>query len=271
MPRATCRSRRATRWRSTAEPTALPITSPTRGAVPSSGSLPRRTWMMTSGCTMRIPRFTAASNSVDRLMRLRAGSTAGKPDVAIRQITRGGPYGADWTRWNARHGYASASGSHARGLGAGYSAGRSACPWPRRSPRCVCSHCRRPLRVSISLVCGLAGRWSCCWPARSPGTSRSQPYRRLSGDCLRVLTRLRRVKPGLPQRTRSGRTQALAVRPHLGPARLGRQAEPGPSYPKQPDWNAAERLAAARKTVSFCQGRFRLKRRSTTKRGWWID
>lgn len=30
----------------------------------------------------------------------------------------------------------------------------------------------------------------------------SQPYRRLSGDCLRVLTRLRLVKPGLLQRTR---------------------------------------------------------------------
>ncbi|OSC31723.1 hypothetical protein B8W69_04715 [Mycobacterium vulneris] len=29
----------------------------------------------------------------------------------------------------------------------------------------------------------------------------SQPYRRLSGDCLRVLTRLRLVKPGFPQRT----------------------------------------------------------------------
>ena len=31
----------------------------------------------------------------------------------------------------------------------------------------------------------------------------SQPYRRLSGDCLRVLTRLRLVKPGLPQGSRA--------------------------------------------------------------------
>jgi hypothetical protein len=70
-------------------------------------------------------------------MRLRAGSTAKKPAAAIRQITRGGLYGAGWTRWSARREYASASGSHARGLGAGYSAGRSACPWPRHSPRCL--------------------------------------------------------------------------------------------------------------------------------------
>jgi hypothetical protein len=36
---------------------------------------------MTSGCTVRIPYFTVASNSVDRLMRLRAESTARKPDL----------------------------------------------------------------------------------------------------------------------------------------------------------------------------------------------
>jgi hypothetical protein len=89
-----------------------------------------------SGCTVRIPRFSVASNSVDRLMRLRAESTAEKPAVALRQITRGGLCGAGWTRWSARPEYASASGSRARGLGAGYSAGRSACPWPRHSPRC---------------------------------------------------------------------------------------------------------------------------------------
>src|SRR6516165_7481959 len=96
---------------------------------------------MTSGCTLRIPHYTVASNSVDCLMRLRAESTAEKPDVAIRQITRGGLYGADWTRWSVRHGYASANESRARGLGAGYSAGRSACPWPRRSPRCPWLNC----------------------------------------------------------------------------------------------------------------------------------
>jgi hypothetical protein len=90
-----------------------------------------------SGCTVRIPYFTVASNSVDRLMRLRAESTAKEPGVAIRQIMRGGPCGADWTRSNGRRGSASADGSRAHGLGAGYSAGRSACPWPRRSPRFI--------------------------------------------------------------------------------------------------------------------------------------
>ena len=69
-------------------------------------------------------------------MRLRAGSTAEKPAVTLRQITRDGLYGAGWRRWSARPEYASASGSRARGLGAGCSAGRSACPWPRHSPRC---------------------------------------------------------------------------------------------------------------------------------------
>ena len=166
MVRATCRSRRATRWRSTAEPTVLAMINPTRGPV-SSGSHARRTWTMTSGCTVRMPYFTVASNSVDRLIRLRAGSTAEKPDVAIRQIARDGHYGAGWTGWSARHAYASASGSRARGLGAGCSAGRSACPWPRRSPRCLwlnySSHppttlvdCVRP-RVARRWVLLLAG------------------------------------------------------------------------------------------------------------------
>ena len=90
-----------------------------------------------SGCAVRIPYFTVASNSADRLMRLRAGSTANEPDVAIRQITLGGPCGADWTRSNVQRGSAYVDGSRARGLGVGCSAGRSACPWSRRSPRCI--------------------------------------------------------------------------------------------------------------------------------------
>jgi hypothetical protein len=114
--------------------------SPTRGPLPASPSSARRTCTMTSDCAARTPDLTVASNSVDRLIRLRAGSTAKKPDVAIRQIARGGPCGAGWTRSTAPRGCASASGSHARGLGAGYSAGRSAYPWPLRSPRCP-SHC----------------------------------------------------------------------------------------------------------------------------------
>ncbi len=135
--RATWRSRRDTRWRSTAEPTDFPTISPTRGPVAPSSSSACRRCTMTSGCAARLPRFTVASNSVDRLMRLRAESTAEKPGVAIRQIARGDPYGAGSTQSSVRRGYACAAGSRARGLGAGCSAGRSACPWPRRSPRCV--------------------------------------------------------------------------------------------------------------------------------------
>jgi hypothetical protein len=38
--------------------------------------LPRRTCATTSDCAARVPYLTVASNSVDRLIRLRAGSTA---------------------------------------------------------------------------------------------------------------------------------------------------------------------------------------------------
>jgi hypothetical protein len=106
--------------------------------------------------------------------------------------------------------------------------------------------------------------------ARHPG---SQPYRRLSGDCLRVLTHLRWVKPGLAQRRPSNRVKAPVFM--LSAARPctidGHKAKHAPENPKEPDWNATERLAAARKTVSFGQCRFTLERRSTTKRGWRID
>lgn len=201
--RATCRNRRATRCRSTAVPTDLAIINPTRGLLQSCDCVPRRTWTTTSGCTVRTPYLTVASNSVDRLMRLRADSTAKKPAATIRQSVRGGPYGAGRTRWLARPGYASAVENHERGLDAGCSAGRSACPWPRRSPRCV-SHTIRPLIVHTrrpEVVWQLAGA--------VPGlSSRSQPYRRLSGDCLRVLTSLRLVKP-----RQSQQTQAEPARP----------------------------------------------------------
>ena len=139
--------------------------SPTRGPVPSSAA--RRTCMTTSGCTERTPYFSAASNSVDRLMRLRAESTAEKPDVTIRHLARGDLYGAGWRRRIVRHGCASASGSRARGLAAGCSAGRCACPWPRRSPRI---RTIRPLTLVDCIVRESVGGGSCYWPARSPGT-----------------------------------------------------------------------------------------------------
>ncbi|CAN5171596.1 hypothetical protein BH11ACT7_BH11ACT7_11640 [soil metagenome] len=72
MVRAIWRSLRATRWRSTADPTDLDTTKPTRGPslLPSS----RRTWTTMSGWAARTPRFTVAPKSVDRVIRYCAGS-----------------------------------------------------------------------------------------------------------------------------------------------------------------------------------------------------
>jgi hypothetical protein len=78
--RATCRNRRATRWRCTADPTLLPITNPIRGpGSPCGPSAPRRACTTMSGCTARMPCFTVALNSEDRFIRYRAGSTAALP------------------------------------------------------------------------------------------------------------------------------------------------------------------------------------------------
>lgn len=129
-----------------------------------------------------------------------------------------------------------------------------------RSSRSTHPLARRPvgLRVDRGVVlCSLAG----AVPIHG-----SQPYRRRSGDCLRVLTRLGWVKPGLRQRTRTMTARIRFASP-VGAAR----SRPGPKDPRQLCWNGTELLAAARKTVSFCQGQFRLERRSTTKRGWRID
>jgi hypothetical protein len=213
---------------------------------------------MTSGCTVRMPYFTVASNSVDRLMRLRAGSTAQKPDVALRQIMRGGLCGAGWTQSNARRGCASASGSRARGLGAGYSAGRSACPWPRDSPRCVL-HCHPA--VHASQLSGSASRSGvvCCWPARSPGTS---------SLVAAVSPTFGRLFEGTDEPS-LGQTWPAPTDPLNGPPNMpGRRGLPLRAWPqpqrttnpknyKEPHWNAAERLAAGWKTVNFGQCRFR--------------
>lgn len=81
----------------------------------------------------------------------------------------------------------------------------------------------------------------------------SQPYRRLSGDCLRVLTRLRLVKPGLPQGTRAEVWRKISVSIPLTTVVATITTRSKPTYPNRPDWNAAEVLAAGRKTVSFCE------------------
>ena len=132
--RVACRSRRATRCRCTADPTDRETINPTLGPAAVASS-PRRTYITRSGCTARVPCLTVASKSVDRVMRFRAESTAVAPGLKIKQSASGVPYDADPTRLPGPPWYASAAGTRARGHDAGYSAGRSACPLPRLSPR----------------------------------------------------------------------------------------------------------------------------------------
>jgi hypothetical protein len=172
MPRTACRSRRDTRCRSTAEPTDLATINPTRG--PASHSPPRRTCTTRSGCAVRTPYFTAASNSRDRLMRLRAGSTANKPvvsdqaDSARRPLRRRPDTIARPARVRMRK--------------------RKPCTRARR--RLFGWKVRLPLATAFSSFClarsfpshpavhvwftrvlrDSVGKWSCCWPARSPST-----------------------------------------------------------------------------------------------------
>lgn len=79
--RATCLSRRATRWRCTALPTALDTTRPIRGP---SEVFARTACTTRSGCAARTPLLMVVPNSVDRVIRYRAGSTA----QTLRQITQ---------------------------------------------------------------------------------------------------------------------------------------------------------------------------------------
>jgi hypothetical protein len=74
-PRATWRNRRANWWRCTAEPTDREMISPTFGASAVVSSA-RRAYMTRSGWAARVPCFTVAPKSVDRVRRLRAESTA---------------------------------------------------------------------------------------------------------------------------------------------------------------------------------------------------
>jgi hypothetical protein len=207
MVRATWRSRRATRCRSTAEPTGLAMINPRRGPLPASRPLARRTCTMTSGCTVRIPYFTVASNSVDRLMRLCAGSTAREPDVRSgrqRAAALAAPAGHDRTPGAGTHAQTEtmhAGSAPVIGLEGPLALGHGVL-------LVVCGSNIRAIRPHILRNCvgpQCARSLSCYWPARSPSLSfrcqfGSQPHRRLSGDFLRVLTCLRWVKPGLLQR-----------------------------------------------------------------------
>jgi len=204
---------------------------------------------------MRMPCFTVASNSVDRLMRLRAGSTA-------ENLTRrSGRQRAATLTPPVRHDRTAGTGTHPQpeAMHAGSP------PVVRLEGPLALGH-DVLLVVSRSyfpnqpaadrVVRGFGRRWSCYWPARSPDNPGSQPHRRLSGDCLRVLTRLRRVKPDLPRRHDPKHNRPPVASDHSDG---GASGESSPVDLKQVGWNATQRLAAARKTASFCQGRFKTR------------
>ncbi len=197
-----------------------------------------------SGSAVRVPCFTAASNSVDRLMRLCAESTATTPGAASgrqRATTLTAPAGHDGSPRPGTH-------PQSKTVDAG------SAPVVRL---------KGPLALGHGVLLAVSGinhpaamlpesigrRWSRYWPARSPHRwSRSQPYRRLSGDFLRVLTSLRPVKPH----------RLLATAPSWWPG-------PNPCRPttrldhdhELHHRNTKQRLAAAPKTVSFGQCRSR--------------
>jgi hypothetical protein len=126
--RATCRSRLATRWRSTDPPTDLVTTNPIC-ATSSGKTPPRRACTTRSGWATRTPFLTARLKSVDRLIRFPAGSTA--RDLVVRQSENRGLCGGGRRRWPGLHGCACAAENREPWPDADCSAGRSACPWPR--------------------------------------------------------------------------------------------------------------------------------------------
>ena len=85
--------------------------------------------------------------------------------IEIKQSASDGPCDADSTRLPGRPWCASAAGSRARGLGAGYSAGRSACPLPRLSPCCIWHRAPARYPVPVGHACpheasvGFVSRW----------------------------------------------------------------------------------------------------------------
>lgn len=219
-----------------------------------------------SGCAMRVPCFTVASNSVDLVMRLRAGSTAkdltcDQAESARRPLRRRPDTIARPARVRIRNRKPC---TRARRRLFGW---KVRLPWPRRSPRCLPSgrsdgslraRLRFDRRVVLLLLAGAVPKW--CWVAAVSPT-------------------FGRLFEGTDQPS-PGQTWPAATQPrpagteisHSAPAshsgQLTYRAEASPSHPKRPDWSTAERLAAARKTVSFCQVVLDYEQRSTTKRGW---
>ena len=166
----------------------------------------------------------------------------------------GDPCGAGRTRSRARHGCAYAAGSRAPALGAGCSAGRSACPWPRLSLLVVSAVAVRCTRLRVH-----TGRSR--QPLVSSGLARNRrgpenPVAAVSPTFGRLFEGTDVTSPGQtalscrpsPQDPGSvADDQGTAVTAVTGTARV---------VIPNVDRNVAERLAAARKTVSFCQCRF---------------
>jgi len=129
--RTACRSFLATRCRSTAPPTDLVTTKPICGESPGGEWIWRLACTTRSGCAARTPLRTAKPKSADRLIRLGAGSTT--RDLCVRQSENRGPCGGGTTRSPDRRGCACAAEIREPSPAADCSAGRSVCPWPRRS------------------------------------------------------------------------------------------------------------------------------------------
>ena len=214
--------------------------------------------MTMSGCTVRFPCLTVASKSVDRVMRLRAESTAVTPESRIRQSVNDGPCHADSTRSPGRPWSASSAENRAHGHGAGYSAGRSACPLPRFSPCCIWHRARHGFpcrwvtlsprcldRPCVSLVTGAASALDARIAAVSPTFGR-------------LYEGTDRRSPGqtAPKRRPVRRQSLTAVTSATARASNLCQAVP----------NVAERLARAGKTVSFGRCCFIPKRCETTSK-----
>jgi hypothetical protein len=166
---------------------------------------------MRSGCDIRIPCFTVISNSVDRFMRLRTDNTAKNP--ALRSSSQGAaaltaPVGHDRTAGSSAHPQAEAM--HAGSPPVVRLKGALALG---HHVLLVVSRSGNPNHPAVLrlFVRGSVGDGSCSLAGAVPSHG-SQPYRRRSGDCLRVLTCCRRVKPSLHQHSRLNSPGSEATR-----------------------------------------------------------
>src|SRR5271166_968820 len=219
--------------------------------------------MTRSGCTARTPCFTVAPKSADRVMRFRAESTAVTPGLesgSQRTAALAAP---------ARH-------------------DRPPCPGAHPQPEAVHAGSAPVVRLegplalchdSLLVASGIVFR-----PDAYAGGTRL-PSRSLGGLCVSLVTGagpaaycadrsriadFRATVRGYAAAFAGSNLPFSAVRPMLiFNWRHTRHRHPASNSMKARA-NVAERLALRGKTVSFGQCRFRLERRTTTKRGWRI-